>query len=164
MIGKSLGFWRFAQPGLAQVAPALAAFSPDDLVHALCQVERTTNRVHADEVDDLEETHGPAHVLEHFIDRAGGVMMAVDELQRRRNLAEQNVVADVPPVAFRFDQGEAQAVQAVHQVLHSERARSGRRGEFGKPQGVHRIEEMQPGGGGMDFPGRQGGGVRQQSR
>lgn len=50
VIGKSLGFWRFAQPGLSRVAPALAAFSADDLVHALCQVERTTNRVHADEL------------------------------------------------------------------------------------------------------------------
>ena len=50
VIGRSHGFWRFALPRLAQVAPALGALEVDDVVYTLGRVARSTNRVHADEL------------------------------------------------------------------------------------------------------------------
>lgn len=50
VIGRSRGFWQFAAPRLAEVAPALAACSAEHLSATVRHIERSSNRVFADEL------------------------------------------------------------------------------------------------------------------
>jgi carboxypeptidase Taq len=50
LVGRSRGFWTFALPRLAELAPVLAEVTVDDVVSTLRRVERGTNRVFADEL------------------------------------------------------------------------------------------------------------------
>lgn len=50
VIGRSLGFWRFAAPRLAEVAPALGACTAEHLSATVRHVQRSSNRVFADEL------------------------------------------------------------------------------------------------------------------
>lgn len=50
LIGKSHGFWRFALPRLAALAPSLTTVDVDDVYRQLNRVARSSNRVTADEL------------------------------------------------------------------------------------------------------------------
>lgn len=50
VLGRSRGFWRFAAPRLAEVAPALRACSAEQLGDTVRHVARGSNRVYADEL------------------------------------------------------------------------------------------------------------------